>query len=166
MAVQLNRYLTFLLGDEIYGLSIIKVKEIIGMMKITNVPGMPDYVKGVINLRGKIIPAIDLRQKFGFSEAEYDDRTCIIVVEINNAQENRLTGVIVDRVWEVLDIDKENIEDPPAYGNSIDDDFLYGIGKMDDKVIMLLDSDRIIKKKDLGEIFTEEETMIKNGGKE
>ena len=144
MTVQLNRFLTFLLGEETYGLPIIKVKEIIGMMKITSIPGMPEYVKGVINLRGKIIPAIDLRLKFGFSEEKYDDRTCIIVVEINDSQESRLTGVIVDRVWEVLDINGENIEDPPAYGTSTDNEFLYGMGKMEDKVIMLIDSDKII----------------------
>ena len=139
-----NKYLTFFIGKESYGLPILKVKEIIGMMNITYVPNVPKYVKGVINLRGNIIPALDLRLKFGFESRSYDDKTCIIVVEISNKGKSQLSGLIVDTVWEVLDIDESCIEGPPAYQNSINDDFLSGIGKVKDRIIMLIDADKIL----------------------
>ena len=151
MAEEKNKYLTFILGNETYGLPILKVREIIGMMSITHVPGMPEYVKGVINLRGKIIPVLDLRLKFNFESIEYDDRTCIIIVEINREGKSQLSGLVVDTVWEVLDIDKDNIEPPPYSGN--DNEFLHGIGKAKDKVIMILNTDKIIIKQDTNKIL-------------
>ncbi|MGE5381255.1 MAG: chemotaxis protein CheW [Methylocystaceae bacterium] len=145
MSVETHKYLTFMLGDESYGIPILKVKEIIGMMTITKVPKMPGFMKGVINLRGKIIPVTDLRIKFGLEPQEYHDRTCIIVMEMENGTSKNLNGVVVDSVSEVLDISQENIEAPPnCYGSSQDQDFLTGLGKVRDKVIMLIDADKIL----------------------
>ena len=110
-----GKYLTFSLANEEYGLEILKIREIIGIMDITAVPQMPVYIKGVVNLRGKVIPVIDLRLKFGLEPAEYTEETCIIVVDIGT-----LTGVIVDTVQEVLDIDGSQIDPPPPLGASVD----------------------------------------------
>jgi purine-binding chemotaxis protein CheW len=137
-----DKFLTFQLDTEIYGIPILDVKEIIGMIDITHIPKMPGYVKGVVNLRGKIIPVIDLRLKFGLEQREYDDRTCIIVVEMKTAG-NKLSGFIVDRVSEVLDIVQENMEDIPEYSSDINEEFLKGLGKVKDKVIMILDSNML-----------------------
>ncbi len=153
MALQENKHLTFMIGKEVYGLPILKVTEIIGMMKITHVPGMPEYVKGVINLRGKIIPTLDLRLKFGLESREYDDKTSIIVVEINKDGNSHLSGLIVDTVSEVLDIEEENIELPPTYGNDINSEFISGIGKKNDKVIIILNADKIIMQKDAEKVL-------------
>ena len=154
MAVQENKFLTFMIGKEVYGLPILKVTEIIGMMKITHVPGMPEYVKGVINLRGKIIPTLDLRLKFGLESRDYDDKTSIIVVEINREGSGHLSGLIVDTVWEVVAIEEENIELPPTYGNNINNEFISGIGKKKDKVIILLNADKIIMQEDVNKVLT------------
>ena len=140
MAEQL-KYLAFTLGEETYGLPILRVKAINNLQPITHVPRMPEAVKGVINLRGKIIPVIDLRLKFGLEERPYNDRTCIIVVELEEG--DRTSGLIVDEVSEVLDIPEDGIEPPIAdAGASLE--FLTGIGKAKDKVIMLLDPHRIL----------------------
>ena len=109
-----GKYLTFVLAEEEYGLEILKVREIIGAMDITSVPRTPDYVKGVINLRGKVIPVVDLRLKFDMAEIERTEETCIIVVNVGDVE----MGIIVDKVSEVLDIAEEEIEDPPAFGAS------------------------------------------------
>ncbi|MGE5417048.1 MAG: chemotaxis protein CheW [Acidobacteriota bacterium] len=149
MEVQAGKFLTLTLGNESYGIPILKVREIIGMMGITHVPKMPEFVKGVINLRGKIIPVIDLRRKFGLTDREYDDRTCIIVVEIANESGSQQNGLAVDAVSEVINIDKESIELPPSFGNQQEPGFLTGMGKVKDKVIMLLDIDRILDSDEL-----------------
>lgn len=134
-----GKYLTFLLDNEEYGLEILKVREIIGIMDITKVPQTPDFVQGVINLRGKVIPVIDLRAKFGLSRAEYNDQTCIIVVDVG-----MLMGIIVDTVREVHDIDSAEIEPPPALGSSVDTSFILGMGKVRDDVKILLDIDKVL----------------------
>ncbi len=144
MAKQMNKYLTFLLEEEVYAISILKIKEIIGMMDITELARMPEYVKGVINLRGKIIPIIDLRLRLGMGEREYDEKTSIIVVETQTDDEIKMSGVVVDAVQEVLDIDPDQFEKPPQYGVNSEHMFLSGMGKVKDKVIMTLDSDKII----------------------
>lgn len=154
MAVQKNKYLTFVVGDEVYALPILNVKEIIGMMDITYVLDMPVYVKGVINLRCKIIPTIDLRLKFGFELRAYDDKTCIIVAEINRDEEKYLTGLIVDTVSEVLDIYEKDIELPLIYGNNTNNVFISGIGKVKDKVIIILDTNKIIVQQDASKVLT------------
>lgn len=143
MAENYQKLLTFSLGSEGYGISILKVKEIIGMMDITPVPRTPEFVKGVINLRGKIIPVMDLRTKFSMSEQEYDERTCIIVVEISIKGVQKLIGVVVDMVSEVVTISNDQIEPPPEYGTSVEHNAILGIGKIKERVVIILDIDEI-----------------------
>lgn len=140
LAAKEGKYLTFALGHEEYGLEILQVREIIGLMEITAVPEVPEYVKGVINLRGKIIPVIDLRLKFEMQRVDYSNETCIIVLNVNS----NLIGIIVDRVCEVLDIAQDSIEPPPNFGSKTHTDFITGIGKIGDKVKILLDIERIL----------------------
>jgi len=135
-----GKYLTFSVGNEEYGFEILKVMEIIGIMDITAIPHVPEYVKGVINLRGKVIPVLSLRKKFNMSEIEYDAETCIINVNVNNL----LIGIVIDRVLEVLDIDQENIEPPPNSDIAGNTDFILGMGKVGDKVKILLNIDKIL----------------------
>jgi len=119
MSEREGKYLTFSLAGEEYGIGILKVKEIIGMMAVTSVPQTPDFVKGVINLRGKVIPVIDLRLRFGIEREEYTERTCIIVVEISSSSGKVVIGIVVDSVSEVLNIKGEDIEDTPAFGTRL-----------------------------------------------
>ncbi len=137
---QEGKYLTFVLGTEEYGIEILKVREIIGMMNITNVPRTPDYLKGVINLRGKVIPVIDLRLKFAMTEQKHTQETCTIVVEVNGS----LIGIIVDTVSEVVDIGSEEVEDAPQFGQGIDTDFIIGLGKVNEKIVILLDIEQVM----------------------
>lgn len=140
-----GKYLTFKLCDEEYGLEILKVREIIGIMGITNVPQTPEYVKGVINLRGKVIPVIDLRLKFSLDSDEYTKETCIIVVDVRGM----LMGIVVDTVSEVLDITDKDIEPTPEFGSRIKTDFILGMGKVENEVKILLDIDRVLSNEDL-----------------
>ena len=140
------KFLTFMLGAETYGLPILQVKGINQMQPLTHVPRMPSFIKGVINLRGKIIPIIDLRLKFGLEEAEHNDRTCIIVVELEEG--GRQSGFIVDEVSEVLDVTSDNIEPPPADAG-LTLEYLTGIGKAKGKVIMLLDPFKILSQNEM-----------------
>lgn len=139
-----GKYLTFTLDNEEYGIGILKIKEIIGMMPITGVPKTPDFVKGVINLRGKVIPVVDLRLKFGMASMEYNERTCIIVVEIETASGMILMGIVVDSVSEVLNIKANDIENTPTFGTKLDTDYILGMAKMDGGVKILLDIDRVL----------------------
>jgi purine-binding chemotaxis protein CheW len=139
-----GKYLTFALGAEEYGLEILKVREIIGYMEITAVPQTPHYVKGVINLRGQVIPVIDLRANFGMEITEVTEETCIIVVEISSGNRKFSTGVVVDRVQEVLDIKGKDIEQAPQFGSSVNTDFILGMGKIGDSVKILLDIDKVL----------------------
>jgi purine-binding chemotaxis protein CheW len=135
-----GKYLTFGLGVEEYGLEILKVREIIGLMSITGVPRTPEYVKGVINLRGKVIPVIDLRLKFHMPEIDHTEETCIIVVDVGGLE----VGIIVDRVSEVLDIVADDIEDPPSLGTEVNTEFILGMGKANGRVTMLLDIHHVL----------------------
>jgi purine-binding chemotaxis protein CheW len=139
-----GKYLTFSLEREEYGIGILKVKEITGMMLITPVPQTPDYVKGVINLRGKVIPVIDLRLRFGMDSIEYTDRTCIIVVEIKTNSGRIHTGIVVDSVSEVLNFKSSDIEDTPTFGTKLSTDYILGMAKMGGGVKILLDIDRVL----------------------
>jgi len=147
-----GKYLTFKLGDEEYGLEILKVQEIIQMQTVTHVPRTPDYVRGVINLRGKVIPVVDLRKKFGMPAAEDTDRTCIIVVQIAHNDSKVVMGTIIDEVKEVLDIKAENIEETPSFGASIDTQFILGMGKIGQSVKILLDIDKVMSVKEISAI--------------
>ena len=138
-----QKLLTFSLGSEGYGVSILKVKEIIGMMDITPVPRTPEFIKGVINLRGRIIPVMDLRVKFGMEAQEYDERTCIIVAEVVIKGAQKLLGVVVDMVSEVVTVADEQIEPPPEYGTSTEHNSILGIGKIKDRVVIILDIDEV-----------------------
>lgn len=140
-----GKYLTFSLAEEEYGIGILKIKEIIGMMPITTVPQTPEFVKGVINLRGKVIPVIDLRTRFGMGEIEYTERTCIIVVDIQGQTETVLIGIVVDSVSEVLNIKGEDIEDTPTFGTKLNTDYILGMAKMKGGVKILLDIDQVLK---------------------
>jgi purine-binding chemotaxis protein CheW len=144
MADREGKYLTFSLAGEEYGIGILKIKEIIGLMPITTVPRTPHYVKGVINLRGKVIPVADLRLKFGMEEIAYTDRTCIIVVEIGEGTGNVLIGIVVDSVSEVLNIKNGEIEDTPTFGTRLDTGFILGLAKMTGGVKILLNIDKVL----------------------
>ena len=134
-----GKYLTFVLGEEEYGLSILKVREIIGVMDITKVPQSADFVQGVINLRGKVIPVVDLRCKFGMPRVPYNEETCVIVVDVGEAM-----GIIVDTVCEVHDIQSDQIEPPPDIGAGDAHEFVLGMGKVGDEVKILLNIDQVL----------------------
>ncbi len=146
MKAEEGKYLTFNLKNENYGIPLGRVKEIIAMLPITEVPKTPDYIRGVINLRGKIIPIMDLRVKFGLEEKEYNDRTCIIVVDLSTGESKRQTGLAVDSVAEVVDIKSAEIEEMSSNENNSEDEFIIGIGKVKEKVVMLLDIEKILSK--------------------
>ena len=158
---QKDKYLTFSLGDEVYGIDIRVVIEIIGIQKITNVPEVPDYVRGIINLRGKIIPVVDMRLRFRREYREYTDRTCVIVVEINGV----LIGLIVDGVSEVLDIAEKNVVPPPDLRAS-QNKYIRGIGKLESSVVLLLDWEKLFSEDDqelLGSAAGSEPDEAENG---
>ena len=140
-----GKYLTFSLGKEEYGISILRVKEIIGMMPIRSMPRTPHFIKGVINLRGKVIPIVDLRLKFGLEQLEATERTCIIVVEVSGGETSVLTGIVVDSVSEVLNIKGSDIEEAPALGVRLNTDYIRGMAKTDKSVRVLLNIDRVIQ---------------------
>lgn len=152
LTMSTGKYLTFELGQETYGIGILKIKEIIGMMAITPVPRTPDFVKGVINLRGKVIPIIDLRLKFGMEEIEYADRTCIIVVEIESMESTVLIGVVVDSVSEVVNIKEDEIEETPAFGTELNTEYILGMAKLDGGVKILLDIDKVMAESEISEM--------------
>ena len=135
-----GKYLTFVLCEEEYGIEILKVREIIGVMDITSVPQIPNFVKGVINLRGKVIPVVDLRLKFGMPEKDHTKETCIIVVDVDET----MMGIVVDTVSEVLEIAEADIEPTPSFGSKIEADFILGMGKVKGKVKILLDINKIL----------------------
>lgn len=144
-----GKYLTFSLGREEYGLGILKVKEIIGMMPVTTVPRTPSYVKGVINLRGKVIPVVDLRSKFDMEEIPYTERTCIIVVEIPGPGGAIPMGIVVDAVSEVLNIKGGEIEPTPTFGSRLDTEYILGMAKMNGGVKILLDIDKVLSSEEV-----------------
>jgi len=137
---QESKYLTFSLCGEEYGIGISNVIEIIGIQRITHLPGAPDFLKGVINLRGKVIPVMDVRLRFGCDEKEYNERTCIVVINLNNLS----VGLIVDTVSEVLDIPAENIETLPKVNNQTGSRYIEGLGKVDDQVKILLNTHKLL----------------------
>lgn len=139
-----GKYLTFMLGPEEFGLEILKVREIIGCMQITAVPRTPAYIKGVINLRGQVIPVVDIRTLFGMEPKAVTDETCIIVVEISRAARAFSTGLIVDGVSEVRDIAAQDIEEAPQFDSSVQTSFILGMGKVNGAVKILLDIDQVL----------------------
>jgi purine-binding chemotaxis protein CheW len=149
MEAKEGKYLTFTLAEEEYGIGILKIKEIIGMMPITTVPQTPNFLKGVINLRGKVIPVIDLRIRFGMESVDYTERTCIIVVEIDGISGTVQIGIVVDAVSEVLNITGKDIEDTPIFGTKLDTTNILGMAKMEGGVKILLDIDRVLNSNEI-----------------
>jgi len=149
MTIKTGKYLTFTLAEEEYGIGILKVKEIIGMMPITTVPRTPEFIKGVINLRGKVIPIIDLRLKFNMDAIPYSDRTCIIVVEIDSDKATVLIGIVVDAVSEVLNIREEEIEDTPQFGTRLNTEYILGMAKIQKGVKILLNIDQVLSSEEI-----------------
>jgi purine-binding chemotaxis protein CheW len=147
-----GKYLTFSLAGEEYGIGILKIKEIIGLLPITRVPKTPAFVKGVINLRGKVIPIMDLRLRFGMESAQYNDRTCIIVVEMSSSKGIFMIGLIVDSVSEVLNIKQEDIEEAPSFGTRLDTAYILGMAKVGKGVKILLDIDRVLTDEELAQV--------------
>lgn len=144
-----GKYLVFHLGQEEFGIRVLKVREIMGVQDITAVPQTPPHVKGVINLRGKVIPVVDLRLKFGLPEVEYNQRTCIIVVQVQAGASSILTGIVVDGVAEVLNLSAADIEDTPDFGHGAEAGYLLGMAKVKGKVKILLDIDAALASADL-----------------
>jgi purine-binding chemotaxis protein CheW len=143
-----GKYLTFFLEDEEYGLEILRVQEIIGMMPITRVPRTSAYVRGLINLRGKVIPVVDLRLQFGMEAGQQTDESCVIVVQVHGVA----IGTIVDRVSEVCDIPSEDIEDSPSFGSDVATEYILGIGKTGGQVKILLDIEKVLQTHTVAEV--------------
>ena len=144
-----GKYLTFQLGNEEFGIRVLKVREIMGIQEITAVPQTPPHIKGVINLRGKVVPVIDLRLKFGLAAAEYTQRTCIIVTQVQGEAGAVLMGIVVDGVSEVLNLAPNEIEDTPDFGEEISTGYLLGMAKAKGKVKILLDIDKVLSSQEL-----------------
>jgi purine-binding chemotaxis protein CheW len=149
-----GKYLTFILAGEEYGLGILKVKEIIGIMPITAVPQTPTHMKGVINLRGKVIPIVDLRVMFGMEAIDYTEKSCIIVVEIANNGQKVMIGILVDSVSEVLNIKGADIEDTPNFGSHLNTNYILGMAKTGGRVRILLEIDRVLSDQRFQDVIT------------
>ena len=146
-----GKYMTFKLAEEEYGLQILRVREIIGLMEITRVPRTKEFIRGLINLRGKVIPVVDLKLHFGMDKLEATEQTVIIVVQFVKNDKETTMGILVDEVMEVLNVESDQIEPPPDFGvGSIDTEFILGVGKADTRVIFLLD---------IGKVLTNNETQ-------
>ncbi|HLJ51565.1 MAG TPA: chemotaxis protein CheW [Bryobacteraceae bacterium] len=155
-----GKYLTFKLGEEEFGVRVVKVREIMGIQPVTAVPQTPEYLKGVLNLRGKVIPVIDLRLKFGMPAIEYSQRTCIVVVQVEADTGSILVGLVVDAVSEVLMLAGSDIEDTPDFGVKVSTPFLLGMAKLKGKVKILLDIDRVVSEREIAAL----DTIVSNSG--
>ena len=141
---QLRQYLTFMLGGEIFAIGILSIKEIIEYGQLTEVPRMPDFIRGVINLRGAVVPVIDLGSRFGKQASAVSRRTCIVIIEVIHEEEQHVVGVMVDAVNEVLDIAPGEIEPAPSFGAKIRADFIQGMGKVEGKFVIILNVDHVL----------------------
>ena len=146
------QYLTFKLSDEVFALDVAKVREILEITNITKVPQTPDFMRGVINLRGSVVPVIDMRLKFGMSATEQTVNTCIIVVEINMDGDTVVLGALADSVQEVVEMEPESIESAPHIGTKLNTDFIKGMGKVDERFVMILDIDRVFSSDELSDL--------------
>jgi purine-binding chemotaxis protein CheW len=144
-----TQYLTFNLGDEVFALEINKVREVLDYTTITKVPRMPDFLSGVINLRGNVVPVIDLRLKLGMSAIQKTVNTCIVIMEIEIDGEQMQIGALVDQVQEVLSLEPSQVEPPPSIGTKLNTEFIRGMGKQDGEFLILLDIDRVLSSDDL-----------------
>lgn len=144
-----QQYLTFMLGGETFALAILGIKEIIEYGQLTTVPMMPEFIRGVINLRGSVVPVIDLSVRFGRKSTEIGRRTCIVIIEVATAHDRQDIGIMVDAVNEVLEIPPSSIEPPPTFGAKIRTDFIQGMGKLEDRFVIILDTSRALSVEEL-----------------
>jgi chemotaxis signal transduction protein len=144
-----GKYLTFRLDDQDFGIDILRIKEIIGMMPIRSMPQSPPFIRGVVNLRGEVIPVMDLRARFGMEEKEYSERTCIIILDVGNGAGTSRIGVIVDSVSEVVEMKASDIEDPPRLGDSSKTRYILGMAKQESRVKILLDMDQVVSRENV-----------------
>ncbi len=163
---QIKSYLTFKLGEEEFAAHVGKVLSIMEMTKITKVPKTPDYLEGVINLRGQVLPVVDTRIKFGMSPTEYTSNTCIVVMEVDVNEETVQVGTLVDSVQEVIEIEEDQIQPPPSIGNRFKSEFIYGMAKIDEKFIMLLDMDKVFSAEEIEDVQTSTEMGKQQQAKE
>lgn len=147
-----GQYLTFVLAGEEYGVGILDVREIIEYDTLTRVPMTPGWVRGVLNLRGNVVPVIDLALKFGLPATEFTDRTCVVIVELEQDDDELVMGVLVDRVSQVTDLESDQIEPPPAFGTHIHVDYLLGMGRLEERFVLLLDVSRVLASEELTEV--------------
>jgi purine-binding chemotaxis protein CheW len=147
-----TQYLTFKLGDEVFALDISKVREVLDFTTVTKVPQTPDFMRGVINLRGNVVPVVDMRLKFGLSQTEKTVNTCVIITEIEVDGETTVVGAMADSVQEVLDLEPDEIEPPPRIGTKLDTDFIRGMGKHNDQFIIILNIDKAFSADELSEV--------------
>lgn len=151
-SVEANQYLTFKLDDEVFGLAIGKVREVLDFTTVTKVPQTPEYMRGVINLRGSVVPVMDLRLKFDMEKTEKTVNTCIVIAEIEIEGEITVLGALADSVQEVLDLEPEQIEAAPKVGSKLRTDFIKGMGKQDERFIILLDIDKVFSSEELANV--------------
>jgi len=152
--VDVQQYLTFLLSGEMYAVGILNVKEIIEYGQLTEIPMMPAFIRGVINLRGAVVPVIDLAARFGGQRTETSRRTCIVIVELSHGDEHHDIGVVVDAVSEVLEVSGADIEPPPAFGAKIRADFIHGMGKIGGKFVIILDIQKVLSVDEIAALAT------------
>ena len=173
--METTQYLTFKLDDEVFALDISKVREVLDFTKVTKVPRTPEFMRGVINLRGSVVPVVDLRLKFGMSQTERKVNTCIIIVEVTVDTETAVLGALADSVQEVLDLEPKDIEPAPRIGTRLNTEFINGMGKQGNNFIIILDIDKVFSHGDLamvkttqvqggaGEVLESEQTPIERG---
>jgi purine-binding chemotaxis protein CheW len=149
VAANTHQYLTFTLDEELYAVDVVKVREVLEVTPLTKIPRMPSFMQGVINIRGSVVPVLDLRLKFGMEQAERTVDTCIIVMDIQSEDKSITIGSLADSVQEVIDLDEENIEPPPRLGTKVDTDFIRGMGKRNEDFIIILDIDRVFNSSEL-----------------
>lgn len=154
-----RQYLTFRLGDEVFAIDVANVREILEYTTVTKVPKTPDYMKGVINLRGSVVPVLDMRQKFGMEGIQKTIDTCIVVVEVSYDNEEIVIGALVDSVQEVFELEAENIEPAPRIGTHVKTEFIKGMGKKDDRFIIILDSSKVFSAEELAQVVQGGEGM-------
>jgi len=151
-ATEQTQFLTFLLGEEQYAISILRVREIIEYETVTRVPNMPASIRGVINLRGAVVPVVDLAVRFGLRDSQVTKRTCVIIAEVEAGGDRLVMGLMADAVSQVIDLPPADIEPPPAFGTRVRVDFLKGLGKMGKKFVLILDLDRALSGTELGSV--------------
>jgi|WetSurMetagenome_2_1015567.scaffolds.fasta_scaffold31539_2 purine-binding chemotaxis protein CheW len=160
VTAEIAQYLTFLLGGEMYAVGILNVKEIIEYGQLTEIPMMPAFIRGVINLRGSVVPVIDLSARFGGQQTEASRRTCIVIIEIGQEEERHDIGIVVDAVSEVLEVSSADIEPPPSFGAKIRADFIDGMGKIGGKFVIILDIQKVLSVDEIAALATVTEREV------